>query len=209
VILPSFSPEQPNHCHIGKTYLAGAIIRKCQSLGNRIIYAFLSHVHAANTSALSVLHSLIFQLASSSFDLQTTLCQSNREDIQVDLKSAARLLKLLVDCAGVVYLVIDGVDEIEKRQRQRLITELTKLSGECDSARILICSRTEDDIQRLLERWPRIRVDRHNSGSIQAFVDLQSHEWLATKVFLDHERREIETLLAPVASTANGKPFLK
>jgi len=103
--------------------------------------------------------------------------------------------------------VIDGPDEIEKVQRQRFLTELAKLSENCDSVRILICSRAESDIERVLKGWPRLRVDSHNSGSIQVFVNRQSSEWLATKDFLEHERCEIEALLAPVASTAKGKPL--
>src|SRR6185295_9673188 len=106
--------------------------------------------------------------------------------------------------AGVTYLVIDGADEIEKAQRQRLLAELVRLSGECDSARILVCARAESDIEHVLEGWPRIRVDSHNSGSIQAFVNRQSSEWLATKDFFEHERSEVRAPPAPVASSAKG-----
>ena len=169
---------------------------------------FLSHVHSASTSAVSIFHSLIFQLALSTEDLQATLCQSSRESLKSNLHSAASLLKSLLDCAGVTFLIVDGVDEIEKRQRELLLAELFKLSAECDAARILICSRPEDDIERALGTSRKIRVDQQNSGSIQAFVSRQSSDWIAKKDFLPHERSEIEALLAPVASKAHGASFV-
>ncbi len=193
---------------LGKTFLAGTVIDKCQSLGNRPIYVFLSHVHAASTSAVSIFHSLIFQLAQSTKDLQATLCQSSPENLKSDLHSAVSLFKSLLDCVGVTFLVVDGVDEIEKRQRELLLAELFKLSTECDTARILICSRPEDDIERILGTSRKIRVDQQNSGSIQAFVSKQSRDWIAKNDFLPHERSEIEALLAPVASKADGVSFV-
>ena len=193
---------------LGKTFLAGTVIDKCQSLGNRPIFVFLSHVHAASTSAVSIFHSLIFQLAQSTEDLQATLCQSSPENLKSNLHSAVSLFKSLLDCAGVTFLVVDGVDEIEKRQRELFLAELFKLSAECDTARILICSRLEDDIERILGTSRKIRVDQRNSGSIQAFVSRQSSTWIAKNDFLPHERSEIEALLAPIASKADGASFV-
>ena len=193
---------------LGKTFLAGTVIDKCQSLGNRPIYVFLSHVHAASTSTVSIFHSLIFQLAGSTEELQATLCQASRENFKSNLQSAASLLKSLLDCAGVTFLIVDGVDEIEKRQRELLLAELLKLCAECDTARILICSRPEDDIERILGTSRKIRVDQQNSGSIQAFVNRQSSDWIAKNNVLPHEKSEIEALLAPVASKAAGASFV-
>lgn len=198
-----------DHPITGKTFLAGTVINKCQSLGNRTIYAFLSHVYATSTSALSILHSLVFQLASSTEDLQAALCQSDRGNLKTDLHSAISLLKSLLECAGATYLVIDGADEIEKAERRLLLPELVKLSEECDPVRILICSRAESDITRILGTLPSIRVDHCNSGTIQLFVNRQSSEWLASKDFLPQERSEVEALLAPVAFKADGKLLLQ
>ncbi len=201
-ILHTLSPISPSL--LGKTYLAGTVIDKCQSLGHRTLYVFLSHIHAASTLAVSIVHSLIFQLALSTEDLQAALCQASRENLKSNLHSAASLLKSLLDCAGVAFLIVDGVDEIDKRQRELLLAELIKLSTECDTARILVCSRPEDDIDRTLGTSPNIRVDQHNSGSIQAFVNRRSSDWIAKNRFDRDERSEIEALLAPVASKAKG-----
>jgi len=116
--------------------------------------------------------------------------------------------KSLLDCAGPTYLVLDGLDEIELPERRQLLSELVKLRSECKTARILISSRAESDIERVLGALPRIRVDHHNSGSIQVFVERQSAEWFAQRDFFPQEKREIEALLAPVASKSEGTLYL-
>ena len=116
--------------------------------------------------------------------------------------------KSLLDCAGPTYLVLDGLDEIELPERRRLLSELVKLFDDCKTARILISSRAESDIERVLGALPRIRVDRHNSGSIKVYVERQSAEWFSQRDFFPHEKTEIEALLAPVASKSEGALYL-
>lgn len=117
---------------------------------------------------------------------------------------AATMLKSLLDCAGQTYLVVDGLDEMEMRERQRLLSQLVKLSNECEPVKILVCSRAENDIDRVLGSLPRIRADHNNSDSIETFVKSQTAEWLDQRYFLPEEKSEIEVLLAPVASKARG-----
>lgn len=152
------------------------------------IFAFLNNALSTSTSALTILHSFIFQLASKTDDLQSALCHAGRQDLKSSLECAVSILKLLLDCAGPTYFVLDGLDEIELQERRRLLSELVKLLNECKTARILISSRAESDIERVLGALPRIRVDRHNSGSIQVFVDRQSAEWFAQRDFFQMKR---------------------
>lgn len=192
----------------GKTFLAGSAIRECQGRG-RTIFAILSHVDAERTSARTVLHSLIFQLASSSEDLQATLCQSSREHLESRIEVAADLFKMLLDCSGTTYIVIDGVDEIDQNERRRLLNQLLDLPKNCDAVRILICSRAESDIDQVIgESSTKVRVDEHNSGSIQAFVTRRSKAWLDGRRLLPRDRDEIERGLAPIAVNAKGKQSL-
>jgi hypothetical protein len=189
---------------IGKTFLAGTVINKANTTG-RAIFAFLSHVFRSSTSALSILHSLIFQLASDDDDLQAALSQSSRENLKNSITVAFSLLSTLLNCAGPVYVIIDGVDEIDEIERGRLLRQLLDLSKNCEETKILISCRPEADITTILEpASTSIRVDNRNAGSIQAFVTRQSHRWFQTRNFLPDERAEIEGLLAPVAANAKG-----
>jgi hypothetical protein len=153
---------------------------------------------------------LIFQLGSDDEDLQATLCQSNRENLKSSITVAVSLLKTLLNCAGPVYIIIDGVDEIDKTERGRLLCQLLDLSKDCTETKILISCRPEADIKKIFDlasASASVRVDDRNAGSIQAFVNSQSHTWFLTRNFLPRERAEIERLLAPVAANAKGILF--
>ena len=188
----------------GKTFLAGSVIKKAKTAG-RAIFAFLSHVFSSSTSALSILHSLIFQLAFEDDDLQAALSQSSRANLKSSVTVATSLLTTFLNCAGPVYIIIDGVDEIDEIERGRLLRQLLNLSKNCKEANIMISCRPQADIREILNpASTSIRVDDHNAGSIQAFVTRQSRKWFQSRTFLSDERAEIEGLLAPVAANAKG-----
>lgn len=189
---------------IGKTFLAGTVINKAQTAG-RAIFAFLSHVFCSSTSALSILHSLIFQLTSDDDDLQAALSQSSPGNLKNRITVAVSLLTTLLNCAGPVYIIIDGVDEIDEVERAILLRQLLDLSKNCEETKVLISCRLEADIKTILDSASAsIRVDNRNAGSIQAFVNSQSHRWFRNRNFLPNERADIERLLAPVAANAKG-----
>ncbi|KAM7210966.1 hypothetical protein V8F06_013646, partial [Rhypophila decipiens] len=121
-----------------KTYLAGTVVRTCRGLGKRVACAFLTHSLTASTSALSVLHSFIFQLARTTDDLQGALCHSSRQDLKSSLDCAAEVLTSLVDFAGPTWFVVDGLDELDRIERRRLLSQLAELAKKCETIRILI-----------------------------------------------------------------------
>lgn len=192
---------------IGKTFLAGTVIDKARTVG-RTLFAFLSHVHSSRTSALSVLHSLVFQLARNDEDIQTALFEASRADLENSITVTASLLTMLLKCAGPVYIIIDGVDEIGEVERGRLLRQLLDMSKNCDEMKLMVSCRPEADVKAVLESVSAsIRVDSRNAGSIQTFVTRQSHRWFEIQSFLPGVRSEIERLLAPIAAKAKGMPF--
>ena len=187
---------------LGKTFLTGTVIKEVQTAG-RAIFAFLSF--SSSTSALSILHSLIFQLVSDNDDLQAALSQSSRENLRHSIDIAVSLLTTLLNCAGPVYIIIDGVDETDEIERERLLRELLGLSKNCQETKILVSSRIEADIKKKLDSTTvSIRVDYCNAGNIQAFVNSESERLFEIWSFLQDERADIERLLAPVAANAKG-----
>ena len=159
-------------------------------------------------SALSILHSLIFQLASDNEDLQDIICQAGGENLKSSLDAAANLLKTLLIGAGPTYIVIDGLDEIDEIERCRLLKRLLEMPETCHEAKILLSSRAEADIADLLKDQVTIRVDIRNAGSIQTFVNRRIEEWFGKCNFLPEAQGEIQRLLAPLASNAKGMPLL-
>ncbi|RHZ68337.1 hypothetical protein CDV55_105500 [Aspergillus turcosus] len=188
----------------GKTFLAGGMVDKAYTIGHTA-FAFLSHAFSSSTSALSVLLSLLFQLASQHEDLQDVLCHSINDRIKSNVTVAVDALKAVLDCAGHVFLIVDGLDEIDVIERGVLLEKLLHLSHECRETRILISSRREDDIRDILKGSSEmIRVNGRNEESIQAFVDYQLKQIFQSRRFPPQIQDEIKRSLAPLASKAKG-----
>lgn len=181
------------------------MIKHTQSLdGTHTVFAFLTYLDS-HISALSILHSLIFQLASTSLSLKTMLCQSDLQHLGNDFNIAAALFQTLIQSAGVVRVIIDGLDETELTQRSRLIRELVRLGGECEDCHILLTSRAESDISCDLDgKTIDIQVDENNAGSIQVFINKTMGEWFKERDFVPDVQDQLRGWAAPLAFRAKG-----
>lgn len=190
----------------GKTYLASIVVYEARCHG-RTIYAFLSYATSNSTSVLSILHSLIFQVSSDDETLRSILCQSSSENLKSSIEGATVLLTTLLNGAGPVYVIVDGIDEIgDGIERGKLLKQLTEISKSCEETKILVGSRIEADISRILQDDASIiRVDHYNAGSIQTFVNQQTQQWFVERNFTLEAREQIQGLLSPLAANAKGK----
>ena len=189
----------------GKTFLTSTIVDKALTEG-RTLFVFLSYKFGSSISALSVIHSLLFQLSADDDELQAILCQSSVKELKRDLEIAVGLLTTLLSTAGPVFIIIDGFDEIDETERAKLLHRLLELSSSCEEVKILASSRIEYDIHAILhDKAIEIRIDNRNAGSIQAFVNRRVQEWFLSRDFVPEARAEIMGLLAPLSSKANGK----
>ncbi|UKZ56611.1 hypothetical protein TrVGV298_010450, partial [Trichoderma virens] len=187
----------------GKTHLAATAIDFTSS--TRTIFAFLSHANNSNTSALSIFHSLIFQLTSEDESLQAVLCGLVRENLKNSLDVAVELLQTLLSSTGPITIIIDGVDEIDISEREKLLKRLCETSMACKRTHLLISSRAEHDISSILSpKSSTIRVDAHNAASIQIFIDDWAQKWFSDHDFLPEDKSEIGNLLAPLSLKAKG-----
>lgn len=168
-------------------------------------FAFLRHDSSSSTRALTVLNSLIFQLAGQQEDLQAAVINLPLGHIKSDLKAGEALLKGLLDCAGTTYLVIDGIDEIDEVERGHLLRTMCNLAQQCPDMRILLSSRQEADIKSILEPVSTsIRVDERNKQSIKAFVDARRTQLFNSSQFPDTDRDEITSAFSHIPSKAKG-----
>jgi hypothetical protein len=185
--------------------LASKVVYESKLRG-RAIFAFLSYTISNSTSALSILHSLIFQVSSDDDTLKSILCQSSREHLKSSIEETALLLRTLLNGAGPVYIIIDGVDEINEIDRGNLLKQLTEISKNCEETKILVSSRIEADISKILsDNAAIIRVDQCNAGSIQTYVNQKTQEWFIERNFIPEAREQIQGLLSPLAANAKGK----
>jgi hypothetical protein len=189
----------------GKSYLTTTVIDAALTPDHTVGYAILKYNEQSTVSALSVLHSLIFQMTQNRDDLQAVICKSMRQRLKSHLEEAAELLKTVLDCAGASFIIVDGLDEIDALERSALIKQLVRLGTECTETKVLFSSRTEENITFLLkDKTFEIDVHSRNSGSIQKFVNWRKTQWCQDRGFRSDFRNELDGLLAPLAANAKG-----
>ncbi|KIL83643.1 hypothetical protein FAVG1_13126 [Fusarium avenaceum] len=188
----------------GKTCLTACVVRASLSLG-QTIFVFLSHEQ--DISALSVFHSLVFQLARENQTFQDMVRCSFREHLEFDLSSLVKLFTALVRVAGPVRIIIDGLDKIDKVEGSRFLDQILKVSSDSEEARVLISSRPEAYIKALIENKKSsksICVDTQNTPSINAFVKSQYGDWLQDRNLSPEDETEVWELLSDAVSQAKG-----
>ncbi|SPO06913.1 related to NACHT domain protein [Cephalotrichum gorgonifer] len=191
----------------GKTFLAAGLVDELRSKSSagRVIFTFLSHALRDTTSALSVIHSLIFQLTRDDSFLQDVVCEVSRGTLCSDLSAATDILIKLLPCSGRVHIIIDGLDEVDEKERVRLLEEMLRVSEKSDEARILVSCRAEHDLKALLQpRSTEIRVDTRNMDGIQAYVTDYYSRWFQSHDFDPEEKEEFVSLFSPIAGRAKG-----
>ena len=132
-----------------------------------ILFVFLSFQHRESTNRIAVLHSLIFQLLYQHHHLRPALQKAFDSEFR-DLQSFAdynqQLLTDLLQCIGVTYIVLDGLDEICERERPILLKGFLQMTYQCPELKVMISSREESDISGLLRtRAIPLRIGLRNS----------------------------------------------
>ncbi|KAF4452091.1 NACHT domain protein [Fusarium austroafricanum] len=187
----------------GKTYLSAAAIDHTRE-HHQTLFAFISHGMKSSQSALSILHSLVFQAAEDDQSFQTHLLDSKERELQGNTSYVLGLLKTFLTTTGRTYIIIDGLDEMNEYERQILLKRFEDLSKDCSDLRLLISSRAEDDIASTVQdKATTIRVDHRNSGSIQTYIDRRLEQWLANQNFDSKIKKELFQSVTPILAKAN------
>ncbi|KAB8210959.1 NACHT domain protein [Aspergillus parasiticus] len=189
----------------GKTYLCGATIDHLKQQGEKLLFAFLSYNNNATQTALTVLQSFIFQAAEDDADLQSILVDATERELRGNTGYVLDLLKTWLQTAGPTYIIIDGLDEMDRSERQILLQRLEELSKKCHDLRLFTCSRSEADISRVLdEKTTSIQVNSRNSGSIQIYINSRINDWINKFKFDTKIEHELRLLLSPLSAKADG-----
>ena len=178
-----------------------------------ILFVFLSFqnresTNRESTSRVGVLHSLIFQLLYQHRHLRPALQKAFDCDFR-DLQSFAdynqQLLTDLLQCVGVTYVVLDGLDEISETERRALLKGFLQMSNQCPDLKVLVSSREETDISSLLlSRAVSLRIGTRNSEDIDLYFNTRAEDWLATLEIDDTTYSLLKTTLQGVPEKAKG-----
>ncbi|KAK8134954.1 hypothetical protein PG984_006966 [Apiospora sp. TS-2023a] len=167
----------------GKTFLAANVTRRLQkTLPNKIFSIFLAHDKQANGRVREVFHSILFQAATGDESLRSVLLEDIRQNY-TQFKSDSDHIKTftasLLNLCGHTSIVVDGIDEIEEPTRKQLLEALLELLDGSSQTKLLISSRAERDIEKMLcTKAVSIKVDDHNQGDIQSYADVERKDWM-------------------------------
>ncbi|GAM36872.1 hypothetical protein TCE0_022r06309 [Talaromyces pinophilus] len=187
----------------GKTFAASFVVEKALKAA-RTLYIFASYRHTF-TTAISVLQSLLFQLSSDEPSVQSLLTEFNQRDLKSNTKKVAELLKTAISVVGPVFVIVDGVDEIDECERTHILCILLDTLKESSEMKICFSSRAEDDIDRIIGAQAKIiRVDKKNSGSIQSYINYRTKQLIDKHRFSPAAKKEIVSLISPVAANSKG-----
>jgi hypothetical protein len=159
-------------------------------------------------SALKILHSLITQLILDESNLRHLLISAHYEDyrqLNSSVDFARNLLRQVLDCLSEIYVVIDGLDEMQETERVLLLKAMLALSQDNRDVKILVSSRPEDDITRLLgQKTSSIQVHDANSSDIASYVDNRALYWINELSPGPSQAKDIRNLMRRIALNAQG-----
>lgn len=121
---------------------------------------------------------------------------------------AKDLLETALKSTDNVFLVIDGLDECEKKDKSAIITwfkAIINTSAESDSGRIraLFISQDDGEIRRLLPSVPKLQIkSEDNREDIRSYTDREAIR-LQTK--FDLSATKIDQVSSKVCERAEGE----
>jgi hypothetical protein len=82
-----------------------------------------------------------------------------------------KLLETFICRSEPVYIILDGLDECDVRQRKQLLVTIQSLCNSCPNLYVLVASRKEVDIRQKLEKsYEMVIVEEKNRADIERFV---------------------------------------
>ena len=180
-----------------------------------IVFAFLDYKNSETTKRIEIFRSFVFQLLQDHADLRAAVqieYDTNYRRLSSSPEFVRSLFQNLVECIGTTYIVVDGLDEISRGERQQLLKTLIELCDSCSKIRLLISSRKESDITKMLhEKAQSLTVDLQNTSDIKSYVDYMIKEWLDTTDINPSSSvaYEIKSLVKPIAVKSEGNYILE
>lgn len=164
----------------GKTVLASRIVESCTDNSDfDTTYFYCREGHDITTTCIGILKGLIAQMVNHCDDLIPTCHDkmNTTSDLTLTTESTAKhLLELFCKTIPKQFIVIDGLDECEEKQRAIVLRTLTSIVKACDEIsncgkpRLLFISRKLGDIETSLAGASSLEIRDANRKDIEAFV---------------------------------------
>jgi hypothetical protein len=165
---------------------------------------FLSDRNGDRNTAAVVLRTLIYHLLAVD-RLLLPILNELKESPVTDLRSIKFLetnLELLLSSmeTKTIYIFLDGIDEIEDKERKYLMRIFLRLP-DAGNVRLLISSRATADLKSQLSEFPQIVTNERNEDDIFSYVESEKDD-LAGLFSIDIT--EAENILHPIVKRSEG-----
>jgi hypothetical protein len=150
----------------GKTVLASTAIDDCQEDPEACTaYFYCKHGDPQRTTFISIIKTLLRQLLSSQHALLPWCYDQFVSSDQ--LSPSERICKEMIRMALLnidkTFIIVDGVDECEPKERKPLLSFIGQMISECESRapgklRVMLTSRDEPDIRKYLTTFVELRM---------------------------------------------------
>ncbi|KAK5046236.1 hypothetical protein LTR84_008379 [Exophiala bonariae] len=171
----------------GKTVLASGIIDDCNlDDKSRTAFFYCYHDDPQRKKSLPILASILAQLTTSDHILMPWCYEQYTTSNQLSLRDEAQcidMLRSILLSNKKTFVVLDGIDECERKDRQLLLSFFTRAVAACESndpgsLRIALLSRDEDDIRRALAgAISEIKITpAENERDMKRYIKLRCNE---------------------------------
>lgn len=208
-LLPHCSVSSTNPILIvGKTVLASHIIDYCreQRKDYKTSYFYCREKDPSLDNCLAIYKVLLHQMLNHHEEMLPS-CNDKRlkgnNDVLSDTGPAELLIRRFCEADFNQFIVIDGLDEIEAKQRKEVIHFLTGIVNECDkrdagNIRVLFISHDLADLRKMkcMESTIVLELDPENTqGAIRNFFDKKIEELKEKMPLRDNDLGKIRELV--------------
>jgi hypothetical protein len=199
-------------CNPGKTILASSVIEQCRlQLNSTVVYFYCKHRDPSRDNFIGLAQSLIAQFLRLDnaflpyvFQLQTASGTSTLRSST----TAKEILAAAVEVFNDLILVIDGLDECVKSQKNEIVSWVRSevaLVGSSHSRRLRCCflSQEDKDTGKLFKGLPKLKITgEHNSEDIARYCRRRAKQ-IGEDFMLSSDA--VKNLAECVSGKADGK----
>ncbi|KAJ7105129.1 hypothetical protein C8R43DRAFT_1165980 [Mycena crocata] len=200
----------------GKTVLSSTVIRKLVDGRHgsvptrRVAYFYFDFRDEKKQRVETMLRCIVLQLSAQSPNPYAVLDQLYETVKGQTLPTRNSLLKVLENLLlelGTTYLVLDALDECEKKDHQDLIQLISRVQEWTQSrVHLLMTSQTREIFTKAFDGVKRVALDFHTTEyDIERFVASE----LTSKHYLKHLKSRVGDVTAKVVERSNGMRVLK
>lgn len=195
---------------LGKTILASVLVEKCANISNTHVAYFYCRAEDCNRSMfIGVCRSLICQLAQQNTSILSYVYEKSASSGRSHLDSislAKEMLGVVFDAVDTLFIIIDGIDECKKVEKERISTTLISIvENHTAFLRCCFISQHDKDTGKIFRNMPTLQItEKHNAGDILNYC-VGMEEKIASSFQVSTTDLQHLNISRNVAAKADGK----